>query len=52
MQSLQLRICLCDGGSRFAQPETQLAKHALALTYAQTEAVLLFNPGGQRFSIP
>jgi hypothetical protein len=52
MHSLQLRIGLGEGRSRLAQPETQLAKHPLALTYSQTDPTLLFDPRGQRLAIP
>jgi predicted nicotinamide N-methyase len=45
-------MCLGEHWSGLAQPEPELTKQSLALTHAQANAVLVFDPGRQRLAVP
>ena len=45
-------ISMGQSGAWFAQPETQLTEHPLALANPDGNAVSLLNPGTEGFSVP
>ena len=51
MRLLPFRIGVGDPGPWLAQPKAPLAEQALALTHAQSNAVLLLDPDRQRLAI-